>query len=69
MSISGPLTERRMIGSDPDCEFVRADESNGLAVIPTSPDLLQAVGLPARGREMMILPQTRKDGRNEYPNN
>jgi hypothetical protein len=50
-----------MIRSDLGCGFVGADESIGLAVILTSPDLLQTVGLPARRQGTMIVLQTGKD--------
>ena len=45
---------------------MRAGELLDVDNILTSPDLLQAVGLSARRQDIIILPQTRKDGKNEY---
>ena len=47
----------------------RAGESSDVAINLTSPALLQAVGLPARRQDTIILPQTGKEVKNECDTN
>jgi hypothetical protein len=47
----------------------RAGASSDVPINLTSPALFQALGLRARRQLSAIIPQTRKDGRNEYARN